>query len=285
MTRKTGLGRGLDALIPGGETPSSANVSQIPVEVIDPNPRQPRSHFDADEIGELAASIRQYGVLQPLILAHSPQVGRYLLIAGERRLLAARLAGLPSVPAIIREASEQEHLELALIENIQRADLGPLEQADAYRQLVEEFNLSHEELSTRVGKSRSTITNTLRLLKLPASVQKALSSGLISEGHARALLALASPAAQGAALHSILKNNLNVRQTEDLVRRLSGEKPTAQPRPEPPAEIRALEERLRSALGTRVSLNPRRKGGTITIHYYSDEELNTLLDTLLGDSV
>jgi ParB family chromosome partitioning protein len=284
MTRKTGLGRGLDALIPGGDTPSSANVSQIPVDKIDPNPRQPRSRFDADEIEELAASIRQYGVLQPLILARSPQVGRYLLIAGERRLLAARQAGLPGVPAIVREASDQEHLELALIENIQRADLGPLEQADAYRQLVEEFELSHEEISARVGKSRSTITNTLRLLKLPASVQKALSEGLISEGHARALLALASPAAQGAALHSILKNNLNVRQTEDLVRRLSGEKTTALPKPEPPAEIRALEERLRSALGTRVSLNPRRKGGTITIHYYSDEELDTLLDTLLGDS-
>lgn len=285
MTRKTGLGRGLDALIPGGETSSSANVSQIPVDKIDPNPRQPRSHFDPDEIQELAASIRQYGVIQPLVLTHSPQVGRYLLIAGERRLLAARQAGLPSVPAITREASDQEHLELALIENIQRADLGPLEQANAYRQLVEEFDLSHEEISARVGKSRSAVTNTLRLLKLPASVQKALSDGLISEGHARALLALASPAAQGAALHSILKNNLNVRQTEDLVRRLSGEKPTAQPRPEPPAEIQALEERLRSALGTRVSLNPRRKGGTITIHYYSDEELNTLLDTLLGDSV
>jgi ParB family chromosome partitioning protein len=284
MTRRTGLGRGLDALIPGGETPSSASISQIPVDQIDPNPRQPRSHFDAGEIEELAASIRQYGVIQPLILSHSPQVGRYLLIAGERRLLAARQADLLSVPAILREASEQEHLELALIENIQRADLNPLEQADAYRQLAEEFDLSHEEISVRVGKSRSAVTNTLRLLKLPASVQKALSEGQISEGHARALLALTSPAAQGAALHTILKNNLNVRQTEELVRRLSGEKPTVQPKSEPSAEIRSLEERLRSALGTRVSLNPRRKGGTITIHYYSDEELNALLDALLGDS-
>jgi ParB family chromosome partitioning protein len=284
MTRRTGLGRGLDALIPGGETPSSASISQIPVDQIDPNPRQPRSHFDAGEIEELAASIRQYGVIQPLILSHSPQVGRYLLIAGERRLLAARQADLLSIPAILREASEQEHLELALVENIQRADLNPLEQADAYRQLAEEFDLSHEEISARVGKSRSAVTNTLRLLKLPASVQKALSEGQISEGHARALLALTSPAAQGAALHTILKNNLNVRQTEELVRRLSGEKPTAQPKSEPSAEIRSLEERLRSALGTRVSLNPRRKGGTITIHYYSDEELNALLDALLGDS-
>jgi ParB family chromosome partitioning protein len=232
----------------------------------------------------LAASVRQYGVIQPLILARSPQAGRYLLIAGERRLIAARQAGLLEVPAILREASDQQHLELALIENIQRADLSPLEQADAYRQLAEEFNLSHEEISERVGKSRSAVTNTLRLLKLPASVQKALFEGLISEGHARALLALASPAAQGAALHSILKNNLNVRQTEELVRRLSGQKPSTRPRPEPSAEIQALEERLRSALGTRVSLNPRRKGGTITIHYYSDEELDTLLDALLGDS-
>jgi ParB family chromosome partitioning protein len=284
MTRRTGLGRGLDALIPGGEMPSSAGVSQIPVDQIDPNPRQPRSHFDADELAELATSIRQFGVIQPLILAHSPQAGRYMLIAGERRLMAARQAGLTDVPAILREANDQQHLELALIENIQRADLSPLEQADAYRQLAEEFNLSHEEISERVGKSRSAVTNTLRLLKLPASVQKALSEGVISEGHARALLALASPAAQGAVLHSILKNNLNVRQTEELVRRLSGQKPPARPRPEPSAEILALEERLRSALGTRVSLNQRRKGGTITIHYYSDEELNTLLDALLGDS-
>jgi ParB family chromosome partitioning protein len=284
MTRRTGLGRGLDALIPGGEIPSSAGVSQIPVDQIDPNPRQPRNHFDADELEELAASIRQYGVIQPLILAHSPQAGRYLLIAGERRLIAARQAGLSNVPAILREANEQQHLELALIENLQRTDLSPLEQADAYRQLVEEFNLSHEEISARVGKSRSAVTNTLRLLKLPASVQKALAEGQISEGHARAILALSSPVAQGAALHSILKNNLNVRQTEELIRQLSGQKPAAHPKSEPSAEIRALEERLRSALGTRVSLSPRRKGGTITIHYYSDEELNTLLDTLLGDS-
>ncbi len=284
MTRRSGLGRGLDALIPGGETPSSTGVSEIPLDLIDPNPRQPRSRFDPDELEELASSIHQHGVIQPLILSRSPQAGRYLLIAGERRLIAARQAGLPTVPAIVREASEQQSLELALIENIQRADLGPLEEADAYRQLTEEFNLSHEEIAARVGKSRSAVTNTLRLLKLPASVQKALSEGLISEGHGRALLALSSPVAQGNVLHTILKNNLNVRQTEELVRRLSGQRPSAQPPPEPPAEIQALEERLRSALGTRVSLNPRRNGGTITIHYYSDEELNTLLDILLGDS-
>jgi ParB family chromosome partitioning protein len=284
MTRRSGLGRGLDALIPGGETPSSTGVSEIPLDLIDPNPRQPRSRFDSDELDELASSIQQHGVIQPLILSRSPQAGRYLLIAGERRLIAARQAGLPTVPAIVREASEQQSLELALIENIQRADLGPLEEADAYRQLTEEFNLSHEEISARVGKSRSAVTNTLRLLKLPASVQKALSEGLISEGHGRALLALSSPVAQGNVLHTILKNNLNVRQTEELVRRLSGQRPSAQPPPEPSAEIQALEERLRSALGTRVRLNPRRNGGTITIHYYSDEELNTLLDVLLGDS-
>jgi len=284
MTRKSGLGRGLDALIPGGETPSATNVSQIQIDQIDPNPRQPRSNFDADELEELAASIRQHGVIQPLILSRSPQSGRYLLIAGERRLMAARQAGLFTVPAIVREASEQQQLELALIENIQRADLNPLEEADAYRQLIEEFTLSHEEISARVGKSRSAVTNTLRLLKLPASVQKALSEGQISEGHARALLALSTPVAQGAALHTILKKNLNVRQTEELVRQLSGQRPLASPRSEPSAEIQALEERLRSALGTRVSLSPRRKGGTITIHYYSDEELDTLLDVLLGDS-
>lgn len=284
MTRRSGLGRGLDALIPGGETPPSTGVSEIPLDLIDPNPRQPRSRFNPDELQELAASIQQHGVIQPLILSRSPQAGRYLLIAGERRLIAARQAGLSSVPAIVREASEQQSLELALIENIQRADLGPLEEAEAYRQLTEEFNLSHEEISARVGKSRSAVTNILRLLKLPASVQKALSEGLISEGHGRALLGLSSPVAQGNVLHSILKNNLSVRQTEELVRRLSGQKPATHPSPEPSAEIQALEERLRSSLGTRVRLNPRRNGGTITIHYYSDEELNTLLDILLGDS-
>ncbi len=196
--------------------------------------------------------------------------------------MAARQAGLERVPVLIREASDQEQLELALIENVQRADLSPLEAADAYRQLADDFGLSHEEIAGRVSKSRVTVTNTLRLLKLPEKVLQALMAERITEGHARALLALATPQAQVAALQTVLAQELNVRQTEALVRRLSGERPPAVARPAPPAEIGALQNRLESWLGTPVSLKNHRKGGTITIRYYSEEELNALVDRLLG---
>lgn len=192
MARRTGLGRGLDALIPGGEQAVPSGVMQVPVDKIRPNPRQPRTRFNPEELEELAASIREHGVIQPLILTQDQQLGDYLLIAGERRWLAARQAGLESVPALVREASDQQRLEVALIENVQRADLTPLEAAEAYRQLADEFNLSHEEISARVGKSRVAVTNTLRLLKLPQAVLQALSDNHITEGHARALLALST---------------------------------------------------------------------------------------------
>jgi ParB family chromosome partitioning protein len=252
------------------------------VERIAPNPRQPRTNFDPQELAELAASIREHGVIQPLILTYGEQDDQYVLIAGERRLLAARQVGLEVVPAIVREASEQQRLELALIENVQRTDLGPLEAAEAYRQLAEDFGLSHEQISVQVGKSRAAVTNTLRLLKLPPAVQAALSEGRISEGHARALLALPTPQAQSAALQTVLERELNVRQTEELVHRLSGQKPISQLKPEPPPEMVALEERLRERLGTKVSLNRRHKGGTLVIHFYSDEELDALVEQILG---
>lgn len=283
MTRKTGLGRGLDALIPGGEPPS-AGVSEIPVDLITPNPRQPRSHFDAEELSELADSIKEHGVLQPIIVSYDENDSRYVLIAGERRWMAARYAGLESIPAIVREVNDQQRIELALIENVQRADLSPLEAAEAYHQLNEEFALSHDQISARVGKSRTTITNTLRLLKLPADIKTALAEGQISEGHARALLSLNNPQAQTAALQTILAKDLTVRQTEQLVRKLSGEKPAPVPKPATAPEILSLEEQLRSRLGTKVKVNPRKKGGSIVIHYFSTEELNSLLDLLLGNS-
>jgi ParB family chromosome partitioning protein len=283
MTRKTGLGRGLDSLIPIQESQQLASgIQHIPVDSISPNPRQPRTNFDPQELAELAASIREHGIIQPLLLAATDEIDRYCLIAGERRLLAARQAGLASIPAIIRQASQQDLVEVALVENVQRADLSPLEAAEAFRQLSEEFQLSHEEIAARVGKSRTTVTNTLRLLKLPASVQNALAGGRISEGHARALLALSNPQAQAAALETILKHDLNVRQAEELVRKLSGDKPTPQPKPAPPAELVALEECLRSQLGTRVSLTHGKRGGTLIIHYYSDEELDSLVERILG---
>ncbi len=285
MARKRGLGRGLDALIPGSKTEgNSEGVLEITIENIIPNPRQPRSQIDSDLLEELAESILEYGVIQPLIVTQGEQE-TYTLIAGERRLEAARRAGLDTVPVLVREASDQQRLELALIENVQRADLSPLETAEAYRQLAEDFDLSHEEIAQRVGKSRVSVTNTLRLLKLPLGVQKALAEVQISEGHARALLALPSPQSQSAVLTTIIQKGLNVRQTEELVRKLGGQKPPKKVKLSPAPEIIEIQERLQQSLGTRVSLNSRVKGqgGTITIHYYSDEELNTLIDRLIND--
>ncbi len=281
--RKGGLGRGLEALIPGSDNAPQGGVSYLPIERIERNPRQPRAHMDPVELGELTASIREHGVLQPLIVTYGELPETYTLIAGERRLLAARQAGLERVPALIREASDQQRLELALIENVQREDLNPLEAAEAFRQLNEDFNLSHEEIAVQVGKSRAAVTNTLRLLKLPPAVQKALVESRISEGHARALLALPTPEAQESALHTVLRFELNVRQTEELVRKLSGQKLTAEPKPAPLPEVTALEQRLRDRLGTKVALNRRKKGGTLVIHFYSDEELNALIEQILRE--
>jgi ParB family transcriptional regulator, chromosome partitioning protein len=283
MPRKTGLGRGLDALI-GTERPVAGELSYIPVDQIASNPRQPRLNIDKEELAELTDSIREVGVLQPLIVSYDDQNDRYTLVAGGRRLLAATQAGLQTVPAIVRQISEQQRLELALIENLQRADLSPLESAEAYRQLVDEFGLSHENVAARVGKSRVTVTNTLRLLKLPEPVKKALTENRISEGHARALLALHTPEAQTTTLHTILQRELNVRQTEELVQKLLGQVPSTKTKTPPLPEMSAIEDRLRSHLGTKVSLTKRRKGGTILIHFYSEEEFSSLIDKILGDA-
>lgn len=285
MARKGGLGKGLDALIPGNdyESSSSQGTSFVQTSLIVPNPRQPRDHMDGEELDDLANSIREHGILQPLIVTFESLTGMYTLIAGERRLRAAKIVGLEQVPVIVREADDLQRLELALIENVQRADLSPLETAEAYHQLAEEFSLSHDEISTKVGKSRVSITNTLRLLKLPDAVQKALADGQISEGHARALLGLATPQSQVAALQSIIAHDLNVRQTEELVRKLTGHKPDPLPEKQPEPEIQELEERLRQKLSTRVTMHHGKKGGTITIHYFSDEELDGLIHQLLGE--
>jgi len=284
MPQKFGLGRGLGALIPGGENALAENgVMLVPVDLISPNPRQPRSMTHPEELEELTASVREHGVLQPLIITPADVAGQYVLIAGERRLQAARLAGLTSVPVLVRQATDQQRLELAIIENVQRSDLSALEEAEAYRQLAEDFDLSHEQIAARVGKNRVTVTNTLRLLRLPDAVKNALIECRISEGHARALLALFTPEAQTAALRTVLAQELNVRQTEELVRKLSGEKPARKPKPAIVPEVAEIEERLRSSLGTKVTLRSGRKGGTLTIHYYSDEELDALLGRLLKD--
>jgi ParB family chromosome partitioning protein len=222
-------------------------------------------------------------VLQPLIVTAGRSAGRYILIAGERRLKAARLAGLERVPVIIRQATDQQRLELAIIENVQRADLNPLEEAEAYRQLAEDFSLSHEEIATRVGKSRVAVSNTLRLLKLPDSIKNALIEQRISEGHARALLALTTAEAQTAALHTVLSKDLNVRLTELLVRKLTGEKPRPRRKMSASPDLAELEERLRVGLGTKVTLRSGHKGGSLIIHYYSNEELDALVERILKD--
>jgi ParB family chromosome partitioning protein len=292
MPKHSGLGKGLDALIPGGFTPETSptggeaagsGVLNVPLEKIIPNPRQPRSHFDPTALEELAASIREHGVIQPLLVSRDENDG-YILVAGERRWQASKLAGLAEVPVIVRQTTDLERLELALIENVQRADLNPLEEANAYRQLSEEFRLSHEEIASRVGKSRVAVTNTLRLLKLPQSAQQALVDGVISEGHARALLGLTNPLAQEAALKKVRDNDLTVRQTEELVNKLKGEKPAPTPKPVPSPDVKELQERLEASLGTKVNLKTNQKGGgVLSLHYFSNEELDAILARLLTD--
>lgn len=298
---KHGLGRGLSALIPPTQ-PSAVTsaVTQVPVAAISPNPRQPRHKVDADALRELAASIREHGVIQPLIVTPTPDstalAPRYQLIAGERRWHAAKLAGLATVPVIVRGATPQEMLELALVENIQRADLNVLEEANAYRQLMSDFGLTQEQIAEKVGKSRATIANALRLLKLAPEVQTALAEDQITEGHARAILTLDDPKQQHALLRQVLEQGFSVRQTEEAARRLADRRPAvyAQGKPttadrsprassrptreeyEMPVATRALENDFRNALGTKVQVFRSRKGGKIVIHFYSEEELEAI---------
>lgn len=288
MAQRKGLGKGLDALIPGGKSTGGApsgfvssggGVQQVAVELIQRNPSQPRLTFKEDDLNELAASIREHGVIQPLIVLPSKD-GTYTLIAGERRLQASKRAGLKTVPVITREANNQELLELALIENVQRADLNAMEEAEAYRHLVDDFSLSHEMVAKRVGKSRVAVTNTLRLLGLADTVKQALVDGKLTEGHARALLALSTQKAQASALQIVLNLSLSVRQTEELVRKLAGQKPLKVSKPKRPADVNDVEKRLQKSLGTEVSLKYGKKGGSITIYYHSDEELDALLDKM-----
>ena len=283
MGRRSGLGRGLEALIPAAEGQAAAGLQQVPVAAITPNPLQPRTAFDPEALAELAASIREHGLIQPLIVTRQgPE--RYQLIAGERRWQAARMAGMATVPVIVKEATPQQALELALVENIQRADLNPLEEAAAFRQLVDEFGLSQEQVAERVGKSRVAVTNTLRLLRLPAEVKQALADGTIQEGHARALLGLPTSQAQVAAVQLVVKRALSVRQTEELVRR-TVEPPQPKSAEAQPPEARSLEEHFRARLGTKVQLYRNRKGrGRLVIHFYSEEELQAIYEAIVGDS-
>ena len=248
------------------------------MDLIQRNPRQPREKFDIEELENLAASIREHGIIQPLIVSPGKN-GIYILIAGERRLQASRKAGLKTVPVVIRHATDQQLLELALIENVQRADLNPIEEAEAYQNLAREFKMSHETIAQRVGKSRVAVTNTMRLLDASAAVKQALVDGRITEGHARAMLSL-SAKAQEVLLNQIINLDLSVRSTEVLARKYTGQKPATKKRSASSADMNDIEKRLRASLGTKVALKHGKKGGTVTIYYYSDEELDSLLEKL-----
>jgi ParB family chromosome partitioning protein len=273
----SGLGRGLAALIPQRDDPAGA--IDLPISAISGNPYQPRQPLDQAGLTELAASIAEHGVLQPILVTQTAT--GYRLIAGERRLRAAEMAGLERIPAVVREATDSEQLAWALIENLQRSDLNSMEEAHAFHRLIDEFGLSHEDIAQRVGRARSTVTNTLRLLDMAPQVQDAVSSGAISEGHARAIGGLTDHEAQLAALATVIKRKLSVRQTEEMVRRSrKGVQPRQRSAPSP--DVERLERGLREALATKVTLSTARKGGKITIDYYDEDDLERLYERLTG---
>ena len=275
------LGRGLSSLIPQRAGAGSA-VIDVPLARVAPNPYQPRRHMDDAGLEELAASIREHGVLQPVLVTET--LDGYQLIAGERRVRASRLAGLERIPALVRQLADQDQLEVALVENVQRADLDPIDEATAYRQLIDEFGLTQEKVALRVGKARATIANTLRLLELHPDVQAAIGEGRITEGHGRALGGLPVDG-QAQVLRTVVGQALSVRQAEELVRRLREPKPETKAQPAPrrlDPDLERVEEELRQRLGTKVSLSWSRKGGRIVIEYYSDEELGRLYERLIG---
>jgi len=301
MSQNFGLGRGLSSLIPPKSKISKpvdnfnyfgakvANpkvspflltegqkVEEVEIFKIIANPHQPRKDFNTEKIQELANSIKKNGIIQPILV--TARGGRLEIIAGERRLKAAKLAGLTKVPVIIREANEQQKLELAIIENIQRHDLNPIEEADSYQKLSQEFGLSQEEVAEKVGKSRSAVANKLRLLQLPAEIQRALQEEKITEGHAKAILAIADPEKQRALFELILKNNLTVRQVESKTKEISVRKHKRLVNIDP--EVKEVEDRLTGTLGTKVKLQKAGQGGKIVIEYYSPEELKSILEKI-----
>jgi ParB family transcriptional regulator, chromosome partitioning protein len=284
--RRTGLGRGLGALIP--QVTGGGGLHEVDVDRIMPNPWQPRLEMDEDALAELVHSIREHGILQPLIVTRADNES-YTLVAGERRWRAAKAAGLLTVPIVVKETTPRQRLELALVENIQRQDLSPLETALAYRQLIDEHALTQEVVAERVGKSRAAVANALRLLQLPPAARDALASGQITEGHARALLSCSTPEIGALLLEAIVERGLSVRQAEELARRLNAagpdatlQRPAATPRQLPP-DTAAIEDRFRQALGTKVQLYKSRRGGRLVIHFYSDEELGGLYEAICGN--
>ena len=277
--RPQGLGRGLAALIPQRSSAASGSV-EIPLARIRENPRQPRQRMADDALATLSASILEHGVIQPILVTET--LDGYQLVAGERRVRAARMAGLERIPAVIRQLADQQQLELALVENLQREDLDPIEAARAYRHLIDEFAFSQEDIANRVGRARSTVANTLRLLELHDAVQDAVANGSITEGHARALGGLPAQV-QARVLGTVVDDDLSVRHTEELVRRLrEPREPTARAERAADPDVERVEEDLRRSLGTKVRLTRTRRGGRIVIDFYGDEELARLYQRLVG---
>jgi ParB family transcriptional regulator, chromosome partitioning protein len=293
MARKGGLGRGLSALIPNAEERDErVPVVEVPIDTVVPNPQQPRTHMDPAKLQELTDSILTYGIIQPLLVTEERgQDGEpvFQLIAGERRLRAAKAAGLEHVPVTVRQSTSQELLEIAIVENVQRADLNAIEEASAYQRLMDDFGLTQQQVAERVGRSRTAIANTLRLAELPAEIQASIVAGETTEGHGRALLGLKEPDERLHAWQRVVRDGLNVRQTERMVREWTGApapaEPAAKRRTDPGVSMvtEGFQEALQRRLGTKVTLKRGTKGrGSLTIHFYSDEELTGVLEQILG---
>ena len=300
MAQNYGLGRGLSSLIPPKnkkidkpdedfnyfgsgakarptnsiKADKSESIIEIDVSNIIPNPHQPRKYFDESKLAELADSIKEHGIIQPIVVSQSG--GQYEIIAGERRFQASKIAGLSKVPAIVKDKpDDQQKLELAIVENIQRQNLNLIEEAKSYKKLTDEFGLTQEEIAKKLGKSRSSVANKIRLLNLPIEIQKALNEGKINEGHAKLLLAIPNPERQRAFFEMIIKNSLTVRQTEDKTREITVKNHKRKISIDP--EIKSMEDELGGVLGTKVKIKKSGSGGQIVIEYYSKEELNNIL--------
>lgn len=277
MNKKFGLGKGLGALIPD-ETDDKNSVNLIPINMIKPNEKQPRKNFDAEKIEQLAESIREHGIVQPVVLKREDEI--YIIIAGERRWRAAKAAGIKEIPAVIMDITDKEILEISLIENIQREDLNPIEEAVAYKRLIDEFSLTQEELSKRVGKSRTAVTNCLRLMNLDSRVQEYLIEGILSEGHGRALLAISNKDIQYNLAKTIIDEGLNVRDIEKLIKGLNNVKHEKVKDNKENIFYLDIKDKLQEYFGTKVQLISKKNKGKIEIEYYSEDDLQRILDIL-----
>lgn len=271
---KKGLGKGLGALIASETNDDNTGVIEVKINEIEPNSDQPRKYFDDDKLSQLSESIKQHGVIQPIIVKKDNNM--YTIIAGERRWRAAKLAGLTKVPVLIKEYTDKQVMEIALIENLQREDLNPIEEADAYQRLMEEYNLTQEQIADTLGKSRPAIANTLRLLSLPNSIKKYVVSGDLSSGHARCLIVLSDEIKQQVAARYIIDNKLSVRETEKYVKKIHEDTPKKIDKINP--DIVDIENRLKNILGTKVKLLAKNNKGKITIEYFSNDELDRIID-------